>query len=102
MKHCFVFAFGGKNLIRKFAAFLSLRGMNPRDIRKGGGIELFEVAYFRGLSFFEILGVWGILFLSGFFHEHSQFTKQQKGKAISLTPFYQFHPLHRHLDISRR
>ena len=66
MKHCFVFAFGGKNLIRKLAAFLSLRGMNPRDIRKGG-VELFEVAYFRGLSFFEILEVWGILFLSGFF-----------------------------------
>ena len=37
-----------------------------------------------------------------FFHEHSRLTGQQwKGEAISLTPFYQFHPLHRHLDISR-
>ena len=37
-----------------------------------------------------------------FFHEHSQFTGQQgKGEAISLTPLYHLHPLHRHLDISR-
>ena len=36
------------------------------------------------------------------FHEHSQFTGQQeKGEAISLTSLYHFHPLHRHLDISR-
>ena len=37
-----------------------------------------------------------------FFHEHSRFTGQQgKGKGIYLTPPYHFHPLHRHLDISR-
>ena len=37
-----------------------------------------------------------------FFHEHSQFTGQQgKGEGIYLTPLYHFHPLHRHLDISR-
>ena len=37
-----------------------------------------------------------------FFHEHSRFTRQQgKVEAISLTPLYYFHPLHRHLDISR-
>ena len=36
-----------------------------------------------------------------FFHEHSRFAGQQgKGEAISLTPLYHFHPLHRHLDIS--
>ena len=30
-----------------------------------------------------------------FFHEHSRFTGLQgKGKAISLTPLYYFHPLH--------
>ena len=35
-----------------------------------------------------------------FFHEHSQFTGQQgKGEAISLSPLYHFHLLHRHLDI---
>ena len=37
-----------------------------------------------------------------FFHEHSRFTGQQgKGEGINLTPLYHFHPLHRHLDISR-
>ena len=37
-----------------------------------------------------------------FFHEHSRFTGHQgKGEGIYLTPLYHFHPLHRHLDISR-
>ena len=37
-----------------------------------------------------------------FFHEHSQITVLQgKGEGIPLTPQYHFHPLHRHLDISR-
>ena len=37
-----------------------------------------------------------------FFHERSRFTGQQgKGEGIYLTPLYHFHPLHRHLDISR-
>ena len=37
-----------------------------------------------------------------FFHDHSQFAGLQgKGEGISLTPHYHFHPLHRHLDISR-
>ena len=37
-----------------------------------------------------------------FFHEHSRFTGQQeKREAISLAPYNHFHPLHRHLDISR-
>ena len=37
-----------------------------------------------------------------FFHEHSRIAGlQRKGKGISITPHYHFHPLHRHLDISR-
>ena len=37
-----------------------------------------------------------------FFHDHSRITGLQgKGEGISLTPHYHFHPLHRHLDISR-
>ena len=37
-----------------------------------------------------------------FLHEHSRFTGQQgKRKFISLTPLYQFHPLHRHSYIIR-
>ena len=35
------------------------------------------------------------------FHEHSRVTGLQgKGEGISLTPYYQFHLLHRHLHIS--
>ena len=37
-----------------------------------------------------------------FFHEHSRITGLLgKGEGNSLTPHYHFHPLHRHLDISR-
>ena len=37
-----------------------------------------------------------------FFHNHSRIAGLQgKGEGISLTPHYRFHPLHRHLDISR-
>ena len=37
-----------------------------------------------------------------FFHYHSRITGLQgKGEGNSLTPHYHFHPLHRHLDISR-
>ena len=37
-----------------------------------------------------------------FYHDHSRITGPQgKGEGISLTPHYHFHPLHRHLDISR-
>ena len=36
------------------------------------------------------------------FNEHSRITGLQgKGEAISLTPHYHFHPLHRHLDYCR-
>ena len=46
--------------------------------------------------FFLFLLIWV------FFHEHSRITGlQKKGESISLTPHYHFHPLHRHLDISR-
>ena len=42
-----------------------------------------------------------IFFYLVFFHKHSQFTGQQeKGEAISLTPLYLFHLLHRHLIIT--
>ena len=37
-----------------------------------------------------------------FFHEHSRITGLQgKGEGISFTPHYHFHPLDRHLGISR-
>ena len=43
-----------------------------------------------------------IFFIWVFFREHSRITGLQgKGEGISLTPHCHFHPLHRHLDISR-
>ena len=37
-----------------------------------------------------------------FFHDHSRIPRPQgKGEDISVTPCYHFHPLHRHLRISR-
>ena len=46
--------------------------------------------------FFFLFSIWV------FVHEHSRFTGQQgKEEGIYLTPLYHFHPLHRHLDISR-
>ena len=36
-----------------------------------------------------------------FFHEHLRIIGLQgKGESICLNPHYNFHPLHRHLDIS--
>ena len=53
----------------------------------------FFKVYLKTLLFFSI---WV------FCHEHSRFTRQQrKGEAIYLTSFKHFHPLRRHLDISR-
>ena len=46
--------------------------------------------------------VWFFFSIWVFFHKHSRITGLQgKGEGISLTPHYHFHPLHRHLDISR-
>ena len=43
-----------------------------------------------------------VFFYLGFLSSTSRFTRQQgKGEGIYLTPLYHFHPLHRHLDISR-
>ena len=48
----------------------------------------------NGVDIFFSIGV--------FFHDHSGITRLQgKGKGISITPHYHFHPLRRHLDISR-
>ena len=41
-------------------------------------------------------------FYQGFFSRTSWFTGEEgKGEAISLTPLYHFHPLHRHLGVSQ-
>ena len=47
-------------------------------------------------DFFVFFSIWV------FFHKLSRITVLQgKGEDISLTPHYHFHPLHRHLDVSR-
>ena len=49
----------------------------------------------------DLLFLFQFFFYLAFFHEYSRFTGQQaKGETIYLHPFYHFHPLHRHLDIS--
>ena len=59
----------------------------------GPSIEPYETPASVAAHFFSI---WV------FFHDHSQITGLQgKGKGISLTPRYFFHPLYRHLDIIR-
>ena len=48
------------------------------------------------LSWIDFFSIWV------FFHNHLRITELQgKGKGISLTSHYHFHPLHRHLDINR-
>ena len=56
----------------------------------GGLFYLF--VFYRTTCFF---------FIWVFFHKHLQFTGQQGKEVISVIPLYQFHPLHRHLDVSR-
>ena len=68
--------------------------------------KIYKMLNNRNLSFIQELFSFVCLFffLSTwvFFHEHSRFTGQQwKGEGICLTPLYHFHPLRRHLDISR-
>ena len=56
---------------------------------------------YSGLKMLETITTEAIFFLSWFFfQEHLEFIGQQgKREAISLTPLYHFHLLHRHLDV---
>ena len=60
-------------------------------------VKLFALAtILKPLEKIPLFSIWV------FFHEHSQITWMQgKREGISLTPYYNFYPLHRHLDISR-
>ena len=82
-----------------------------------GAHDLNESAYFikyqafplNRKTYFDQKLDWFFLcffFIWVFFHEHSWITGLQRkrgggGGGISLTPHYHFHPLQRHLDISR-
>ena len=56
----------------------------------------------ENITKFLLLGLETLFSIRVFFHDHPRITGLQgKGEGISLTPRYHFHPLHRHLDISR-
>ena len=58
----------------------------------------FKFNYFPGFFFFFLF----FFSIQVFFHEHSRITGLQgNGEGISFTTHYHFHPLHRHLEISR-
>ena len=54
------------------------------------------------LCLVRIHPLWFFFSIWVFFHEHSRFTGQQgKGEAISSSPLYHFHLLHKQLEVSR-
>ena len=78
--------------------------MSVPDVVKDFNVKVFnlmsktnEQYHQKTFGFFVFLffSIWLLL------QEYSQFTGQQvKGEAISLYPFYHFHPFHRLLDIT--
>ena len=57
-----------------------------------------KVTFTHGFFFVVVV----FFYLGFFFHDHLRITGLQgMGEGISITPHYHFHPLHRHLDISR-
>ena len=99
-----------------------------KNVLRVGSFCFFELEKFKGLHFqiykiffkaeaflkykrnffsenirkFLLLGLEFFFSIRVFFHDHPRITGLWgKGKGISLTPRYHFHPLHRHLDIGR-
>ena len=72
------------------------RWYKPFPLTQKNKISFFCSFCFDLFCFLFVFSIWI------FFHKYSQITGLQgKGEGISLTPHYHFHPLHRHLDISR-
>ena len=62
----------------------------------------YEVLYSWKLTKNIYIYIYIYFFIRVLFHEHSRITGlQRKGEGISLSPSNHFHPLHRHLEISR-
>ena len=80
-----------------FQYFCSRQIFRPSpDLNEFVFIENMEIIWYVLLHLCIFFSVWV------FFHEHSRITGlQEKGQGISLNPHYHFHPLHRHLHISR-
>ena len=70
--------------IRRYTLHLSVFNPNARKYESEKNSE-----------FFFFFSIWV------FFHEHSRITGLPGKEGISLSPHYHFHPLHKHLDISR-
>ena len=96
VKPCYGFAilYRGKGVVLKIFSKIPVTFCHwlSEIYKKWGGFML-ALSNNSNLFFFSI---WV------FFHEHSRITGLQgKVEGICLTPHYHFHPLHRHLDISR-
>ena len=86
--------------------FLKVLGFLADLISYGSNLMIctWIIYFIRSALKFPFYWVVNHLFFSiwVFFHEHSRITGlQRKGEGISSTPYYHFHPFHRHLDISR-
>ena len=76
--------------------YLFLQQLDRKDLNNQKAPKAYNYFITGSLDLFFVFSIWVL------FHEHSRFAGQQgKGEVISLTPLYQFHPLNRHLDISR-
>ena len=101
-----------KDVLENFAKFPgnfnACAGLKPKNLLKKRFCHMCFPVKFRRTPFYEAPPNDCFFFLFFFFsiwvlfHGHSRITGQQgKKEGISLTRHYHFHPLHRHLDISR-
>ena len=83
------------------------RPLNPRwRYSTQGDFKTLLISTFSDFAIKFPYYVWLLMFcffsMWVFLHEHSRITELQgKGEGISSTPHSYFHPLYRHLDISR-
>ena len=99
VKSCYIefFLFSNKFLLAEYTRLMYMHKVYVQCKY----ISIYKVYFHRPII---VLCILSHVFFSilVFFHAHSRFTGQQgKGKGIYLTPLNHFHPLHRHLDISR-
>ena len=95
----------GKNSYQYFSSSIPLKGiaMHRKDTYELHLVFLAprEKLIKTRLTFQVLLLLFYFFSIWVFFHKDSQFTGQQgEGEAISLTPLYHFHLLHRPLNIT--
>ena len=85
----------GSQPISYMASFSQKEGMNLVNVK-------FNLTYQNNHGEIQVRPFLIFFPIWVFFHNHSWITGLHgKGEGISSTPHYHFHPLHRHLDISR-